>query len=75
VRFAPSTSAILPANGISRLSGSEHTADWPEEARLSIFSGKRPADALNLSLRVMTERYGERSTNVVAMQLEYSRFN
>jgi hypothetical protein len=31
---------------------------------------KRAADAVNLSLQVMTERYGERTTNVVAMQLE-----
>jgi hypothetical protein len=74
VTFAPSTSAIVTANGI-RVFPDRNTTDWPEEGRLSTFSDKRPADALNLSLQVMTERYGERTTNVVAMQLEYSRSN
>jgi hypothetical protein len=38
-------------------------------------SDKRPADALNLSLQVMTERCGERTTNAAAMQLGYPRSN
>jgi hypothetical protein len=74
VTFAPSTSAIVTANGI-RVFPDRNTADWPEEGRLSTFSDKRPADALNLSLQVVTERYGERTTHVVAMQLEYPRSN
>lgn len=45
------------------------------EGRLSTFSDKRPVDTLNLSLQVTTERYGERTTNVVALQLEYPRSN
>lgn len=50
-------SAIVTANGI-RVFPDRNTTDWPEEGRLSTFSDKRPADALNLSLQVMTERYG-----------------
>jgi len=45
------------------------------EGRLSTFSDKRPVDALNLSFQVTTERHGERTTNVVALQLEYPRSN
>lgn len=33
----------------------------------------RPADALDRALQAIAERYGERATNVVAMQLAYPR--
>ncbi len=70
--FAPSASAVVTANGVLVLPD-RGDADWPGESRVSAFPDQRPADALNQTLQAITERYGERTTNVVAMQLEYPR--
>jgi putative intracellular protease/amidase len=72
VAFAPTMSAIATANGV-RVLPDQVMEDWPKEDRLLNFSDKKPADALDQALQAITERYGERTTNVVAMQLEYPR--
>jgi hypothetical protein len=47
--------------------------DWPAERRLPISPDARPAQALDRALETITDRYGEATANVVAMQLEYPR--
>jgi len=70
VTFAAATSAIMTANGIHVLPDRVAT-DWPADRRASIFPDQRPAEALDQVLAEITARYGERTTDVVAMQLEY----
>lgn len=48
-------------------------ADWPDGLRASTFPGRKPADALDLALAAIVARYGARTTDVVAMQLESPR--
>lgn len=70
--FAPSTSAVVTANGI-RILPDRATTDWPPERRVSTSPEQLPADALDRALQAIAERYGEPTRNVVAMQLEYPR--
>ncbi len=70
--FAPSVSAVVTADGV-RILPDRADGDWPEERRVSTFPDQPPAAALDRTLQAITERYGERTTNVVAMQLEYLR--
>lgn len=70
--FAASTSAVATANSI-RVLPDQATADWPEQRSVSTFPGQRPAAALDRALHAITERYGERTSHIVAMQLEYPR--
>ena len=70
VTFAASTSAVETANSI-RVLPDQVTADWPEQHSVSIFPDQPPSAALDRALRVITERYGQRTASVVAMQLEY----
>ncbi len=72
VTFVASPSAVITANGI-RVLPDRNSPDWPEERRVPTFSDQRPADALDYTLDTIADRYGERTTNVVAMQLEYPR--
>lgn len=60
----------MTANGIRILPGRD-TEDWPEDHVVSIFLDQPPAAALDRSLRAIAERYGEGTTRMVAMQLEY----
>lgn len=72
VTFAPSASAVETAKGIRILP--EQIADaWPQERIVSIYPSQRPEAALDLSLRAIADRYGQRTAKVVAMQLEYPR--
>ncbi|KFC64531.1 putative transcriptional regulator, AraC family [Devosia sp. LC5] len=73
VTFAE-TSAIDTANGI-RILPDRTAGDWPDHRAVSIFPEHPPAAALDQVLQAITERYGESTTNVVAMQLEYPRSN
>ncbi|MCD6671871.1 MAG: DJ-1/PfpI family protein [Burkholderiaceae bacterium] len=72
VTFAASTSAIVTAHGIRILPG-RNMEDWPEDHIVSIFPDQPPAAALDRSLRAIAGRYGEGTTRMVAMQLEYPR--
>jgi hypothetical protein len=59
-------------NGV-RVLPDRGAADLPEDRRVSTFPDRRPADALDDALHAIAGRYGERTTHVVAMQLEYPR--
>lgn len=52
----------------------EQTAtDWPDERLLPAVDDKAPAKALDDTLRAIGKRYGTRTADFVAMQLEYPR--
>ncbi|MEQ1956770.1 DJ-1/PfpI family protein [Mesorhizobium yinganensis] len=70
--YAISSDAVVTMNGV-RVIPDRAEADWPEERRVSTFRDRKPAHALDLVLDAIATRYGERTTNVVAMQLEYPR--
>lgn len=70
--FATSTDVVETRNGV-RIVPDRSGADWPEARRVSTFPDRKPAVALDLTLDTIAARYGDRTTNVVAMQLEYPR--
>jgi len=70
--FSSSQDVVETKNGI-RIIPDQVGTDWPEPSRVSIFPDQRPADALDQALDAITARYGENTTDVVAMQLEYPR--
>jgi putative intracellular protease/amidase len=71
VTFAASSNAIETKNGI-RVLPEQTAADWPAERRIPAIS-KPPAKALDGALQEIAARYGSRTTDFVAMQLEYPR--
>ncbi|WP_338720713.1 DJ-1/PfpI family protein [Devosia sp. XK-2] len=72
VTFAQSSSAITTANGV-RVLPDRAERDWPANHLVSTFPEQRVADALDRTLAAVATRYGEPTTDVVAMQLEYPR--
>jgi putative intracellular protease/amidase len=70
VTFVASTGAVETNNGI-RIIPDEIGANWPTERRVSTFSHRKPAQALDQALAAIAERYGESTSSIVAMQLEY----
>lgn len=68
--YAGSPDVVVTMNGV-RIVPDRSGADWPERRRVSAFPGRKPGDALDLVLDAITARYGARTTDVVAMQLEY----
>jgi putative intracellular protease/amidase len=70
--YAASTDAVQSRNGVRIIPDLAGT-DWPDGRRVPPFSDQRPADALDHALDAITARYGRRTGNVVAMQLEYPR--
>ncbi|MDI6835180.1 MAG: DJ-1/PfpI family protein [Rhizobiaceae bacterium] len=70
--LADTAPSVLTANGI-RIVPDRVTKDWPEGRYVTMFPDQRPATALDRSLEAIATRYGEPTTDVVAMQLEYSR--
>ena len=70
--YAASLDAVVSMNGV-RLVPDRAAANWPEDRRVSIFADRKPGDALDLVLDAIAARYGDRTTDVVAMQLEYPR--
>lgn len=63
---------IVTANGIRVLPDRDPGA-WPEERVVSTFSGQGPVRALDQTLEAIGTRYGNATTHVVALQLEYPR--
>ena len=61
---------VTTANGV-RVLPDETGVDWPEARRLPAVGGRAPALALDETLRGIEDRYGARTRDVVAMQLEY----
>jgi putative intracellular protease/amidase len=71
VTFAANGSALQTRHG-ARILPEQVSASWPAE-RLLPPVGDRPSLALDETLRGIELRYGERTADFVAMQLEYSR--
>ena len=70
--YAASTDAVVSRNGV-RIIPDRTGTNLSEDRRVSTFPDRKPADALDRALDAITARYGERTTDVVAMQLEYPR--
>jgi putative intracellular protease/amidase len=71
VTFAASSGAVETKNGV-RILPDEIAASWPAE-RLIPPINARPAKAFDHTLQEIAARYGARTTDFVAMQLEYPR--
>jgi hypothetical protein len=70
VTFAPDISTRESRNGI-QIVPDQVRSSWPAATRLSAID-RRPAAALDEALETIRARYGTRTTDFVAMQLEYS---
>lgn len=70
--YAGSLDTVVTMNGI-RIVPDRANADWPDDWRVSTFPDGKPADALDHVLDAIAARYGDSTTCVVAMQLEYPR--
>jgi putative intracellular protease/amidase len=69
--FSRTGDAVETRNGIRVIPG-RITASWPTERLLPAID-PQPARALDDALDGITDRYGSRTADFVAMQLEYSR--
>jgi putative intracellular protease/amidase len=72
VTFAGSAGAVETRNGI-RVVPEQVAASWPVERLLQAPGTLPPARALDEALRGIGARYGSRTADFVAMQLEYPR--
>jgi transcriptional regulator GlxA family with amidase domain len=72
VTFARAAGAVQSRNGI-RILPDEAATDWPAARRLPEIGDRKPAAALDDTLHAITARYDARTTDFVAMQLEYTR--
>jgi putative intracellular protease/amidase len=72
VTFAATADARKTRGGL-RIYPEQIAASWPAERLLPPVGERKPAEALDETLRAMTARYGARTTDFVAMQLEYPR--
>src|ERR1700754_394438 len=71
VTFAGTAGAQQTRTGM-RIFPQQVAANWPAERRLPAIEGQ-PAKALDLALHGIEARYGTRTADFVAMQLEYPR--
>lgn len=69
---AASPDVIETMNGV-RVIPDRSGAGWPRTRQVSTFPDRGPAQALDRTLEAIAARYGSRTTDVVAMQLEYPR--
>jgi putative intracellular protease/amidase len=74
VTFSGTTSALPTRNGL-RILPEQVAANWPAERMLPAIEGLPPAKALDQALAAIEARYGLRTADIVAMQLEYPRPN
>lgn len=72
VTFAASNQVVETANGL-RILPDRTAKDWPEGRRVSVYPHQPPAKALDQVLQAISQRYGEPTSDIVAMQLEYLR--
>ncbi|BBK44966.1 transcriptional regulator [Allostella vacuolata] len=68
--FAASSEARQSRNGL-RIRPDRVAAGWPAAQRLASPDGQPPAAALDETLAAIADRYGRRTADLVAMQLEY----
>jgi putative intracellular protease/amidase len=72
VTFARTAGVLQSRSGI-RILPDEVAASWPAESLLPSVGDRKPAEALDDVLQGIAARYGTRTTDFVAMQLEYPR--
>lgn len=72
VTFAATAGALESRNGL-RILPQQVATGWPAERRLPPIGDVQPAKALDQALRGIEARYGMRTADFVAMQLEYPR--
>ncbi|HMM91282.1 DJ-1/PfpI family protein [Bradyrhizobium sp.] len=72
VTFAATADARQSRGGL-RIHPEQVASDWPAERLLPSVADRRPADVLDETLHAITARYGARTTDFVAMQMEYPR--
>lgn len=72
VTFAAKDGAVVSRAGI-RILPDQVASDWPVDRKVSAMSDTPPAKALDRTLEDIMARYGARTTDFVAMQLEYPR--
>ena len=72
VTFAGTAGAQQSRNGM-RILPHQVAASWPAERLLPAIGGLQPAKALDQALLGIEARYGRRTADFVAMQLEYPR--
>ncbi|WP_159587822.1 DJ-1/PfpI family protein [Chelativorans xinjiangense] len=70
VAFAGSADTVETRNGISIIPDQVAT-DWPAEELVPAFADRKPGEALDQALLAIGARYGDRTADVVATQLEY----
>jgi putative intracellular protease/amidase len=72
VMYAESAEPQRSRNGLLILPD-EVATSWPSEAQIPAIGETQPAKALNDGLSAIEQRYGKRTADFVAMQLEYPR--
>jgi hypothetical protein len=72
VTFASTAGARQTRNGL-RILPDEVATNWPAARQLPEIGDAKPAEALDSALGGIAARYGTRTTDFVAMQLEYPR--
>lgn len=72
VTFAAKDGAVVGRDGI-RILPDQVVSDWPADRKVAAMADTQPAKALDRTLEDIGARYGARTTNFVAMQLEYPR--
>ncbi|HLP67660.1 MAG TPA: DJ-1/PfpI family protein [Rhizobium sp.] len=70
--LADTVPSVVTANGI-RIVPDRVMTDWLDGRFVTTFPDQRPAAVLDRTLEAIATRYGEPTTDVVAMQLEYPR--
>jgi putative intracellular protease/amidase len=67
------TAGAQPTRGGLRIIPDQVAASWPADRLLPAIGDRPPAKALDEALQRMAARYGERTADFVALQLEYVR--
>ncbi|MFC3077480.1 DJ-1/PfpI family protein [Phenylobacterium terrae] len=72
VTLAEGTGPVVSRSGL-RILPDRASAGWTGERLPPAMWGRRPAEALDATLEAIADRYGPRTADVVAMQLEYPK--
>jgi putative intracellular protease/amidase len=72
VTLADTLDPLATRTGL-RIVPDDLVASWPANRLLMPFAGQKPAEALDSTLSNIASRYGARTADFVAMQLEYPR--
>jgi hypothetical protein len=72
VTFTRAPGAVKTRDGI-RLLAAQVAGTWPADELIPAIGNRKPAEALDETLREIGVHYGTRTTDFVTMQLEYPR--